>query len=401
MQQLSVSERGNESRADVASASRPGMWPFILDNYILLVVGTVAALVWANVDHASYDHFAHSLHFAVNDIGMAFFFALAAKEIIEATLPGGALASPREAGVPLLAAVGGMIGPAALYAMQVVTLDRPELMAGWAIPCATDIAFSYMAARVIFPAGHPAIPFLLLLAIADDALGLILLAVFYPLGPLSPVSLVGLMVPAVLATWWLKRRGVQSFWPYTLVGGALSWAALFFGGFHPALAMVPVMTFMPHARRDLGILNSAEEHLPDTLNRFEHWWKVPVQFILFFFGLTNAGVAFSSVGDGTWIVLSSLLVGKPVGIVLFTALGVMLGLRAPGGLSYVQVAVIGVTAGIGFTVALFFATAAFPPGALLDEAKMGALFSFAAAPVAIALGRMLRLQRAVAMSKTV
>ena len=383
------------------SSAKPRLWAFILDNYILLVVGTLAALVWANADHASYDRFAHAMHFAVNDIGMVFFFALAAKEIIEATLPGGALASPREAGVPLLAAVGGMAGPAGLYAMQVVTFDRPELMSGWAIPCATDIAFSYMAARVIFPAGHPAIPFLLLLAIADDALGLILLAVFYPSGPLSLVNLLAFMVPALVVTWLLKHRSVQSFWPYTVVGGGLSWAALFFGGFHPALAMVPVMTLMPHARTDLGILNPAEEHLPDTLNRFEHWWKVPVQFILFFFGLTNAGVAFSSVGDGTWIVLSSLLIGKPVGIVLFTALGVMLGLRAPGGLRYVQVAVIGVTAGIGFTVALFFATAAFPPGNILDEAKMGALFSFAAAPIAIGLGRMLRLHRAVRVSTRV
>jgi NhaA family Na+:H+ antiporter len=395
MRPLTVSASSSAANTDMAGVSKPGSWAFILDHYILLIVGTVAALVWANLDHASYERFAHALHFAVNDIGMAFFFALAAKEIIEATLPGGALASPREAGVPLLAAVGGMVGPAGLYAAQVVTIDRPELMPGWAIPCATDIAFSYMAARIIFPAGHAAIPFLLLLAIADDALGLILLAVFYPSGPLSVVNLVALMVPALLVTWVLKRRGVESFWPYTLLGGALSWAALFFGGFHPALAMVPVMILMPHARRDLGILNPAEEHLPDTLNRFEHWWKVPVQFILFFFGLTNAGVALSSVGDGTWIVLSSLLIGKPVGIVLFTALGVVLGLRAPGGLSYVQIAVIGVTAGIGFTVALFFATAAFPPGNILDEAKMGALFSFAAAPLAIGLGRMLRLQRAV------
>jgi NhaA family Na+:H+ antiporter len=152
-------------------SSRASVWTFVLDNYLLLIAGTVVALFWANTDHEGYEQFAHALHFAVNDIGMAFFFALAAKEIIEATLPGGALASPREAGVPLLAAVGGMIGPAGLYVMQVTAIDRPELLSGWAIPCATDIAFSYMAARVIFPSGHPAIPFLLLLAIADDALG--------------------------------------------------------------------------------------------------------------------------------------------------------------------------------------------------------------------------------------
>ncbi len=114
---------------------------------------------------------------------MVFFFALATKEIVEATLPGGPLASPRQAGVPLLAAVGGMAVPAAIYVLQATFDGRPDLMRGWAIPCATDIAFSYLVARVIFPKAHPAIPFLLLLAIADDALGLILLAVFYPSGP--------------------------------------------------------------------------------------------------------------------------------------------------------------------------------------------------------------------------
>ena len=161
-------------------------WAFIIDNSLLLVAGAVSALVWANLDPASYDHFAHGpIHFATNDVGMAFFFALAAKQIIEARLPGGPLASPREAAVPLIAAVGGMAGPALIYVALASALDRPELYRGWAVPCATDIAFSYMAARLIFPPRHPGIPFLLLLAIADDALGLILLAVFYPTGPLS------------------------------------------------------------------------------------------------------------------------------------------------------------------------------------------------------------------------
>jgi Na+:H+ antiporter, NhaA family len=389
-----------ESR-DVGSLSAPGLpgslmpqkqrllglWPFIIDNYLLLVTGTVIALLWANLRPSSYEQFSHGMHFAVNDIGMVFFFALATKEIIEATLPGGALASPRQAGVPVLAAIGGMVGPAAIYAGQVTITGRPELMAGWAIPCATDIAFSYMAARLIFPPNHLAIPFLLLLAIADDALGLILLAMFYPTGRLSLSALLGLMAPAVGFAFWLKRRRIRNFWAYTLIGGGVSWTALFFGGFHPALALVPILRFMPHAQRDLGIFNPEEHGLPDTMNRFEHWWKIPVQVILFFFGLTNAGVAFSSVGGGTWIVLSALLIGKPLGIVVMTFLAVKLGLRAPGGLSCLHTLVVGTAAGIGFTVALFFATAAFPAGEILDEAKMGALLSFLAAPLAIIFGR--------------
>jgi NhaA family Na+:H+ antiporter len=368
-------------------SSRQGFWTFIIDNAILLVLGTATALVWANLEHDSYERIAHALHFAVNDIGMVFFFALATKEIIEATLPGGALSSPREAGVPVLAAVGGMIAPASLYAVQVALSDRPDLASGWAIPCATDIAFSYMAARLIFPRTHPAIPFLLLLAIADDALGLILLALFYPSGPLSLFNFAALMIPAVGVVVWLKRTRVRNFWAYTIAGGGLSWAALFYGGVHPALALVPILPFMPHEKRDLGLFDEREHGLPDTMNQFEHWWRVPVQVILFFFGFANAGVQFSAIGQGTWIVFSSLLIGKPLGIVLMTFLGVRAGLRAPGGLGYRHTLVLGVAAGIGFTVALFFATAAFPLGPALDEAKMGALLSFVAAPIAIGLGR--------------
>jgi NhaA family Na+:H+ antiporter len=370
---------------------RSPAWAFIIDNSLLLAAGAVTGLLWANIDHARYERFSHALHFAVNDVGMVFFFALAVKEILEATLPGGPLESPRESAVPILAAAGGMIGPAGLYAIQAVALGRPELMPGWAIPCATDIAFSYLAARLIFPRNHPAIPFLLLLAIADDALGLILLAVFYPAAPVSFMTFAALMLPALGISLWLKRSRTRSFWPYLILGGGLSWTALFLGGLHPALALVPILPIMPHEKRDLGLFDPREHGQPDTMNRFEHAWKIPVQFILMLFGLVNAGVSLSSVGSGTWIVFLSLLVGKPLGIVGTTFLAVRMGLRMPGGLTYRDALVMAVAAGIGFTVALFFATAAFQPGTLLDEAKMGALLSFFAAPIAIVLGRLMGL----------
>src|ERR671921_2966904 len=95
--------------------SRSGLARFVLDNTLLLLAGTVAAVVWANLDVASYELVAHPLHFWVNDVGMVFFFALAAKEVFEATLPGGPLASPRRALSPLAAAVGGMVAPALIY----------------------------------------------------------------------------------------------------------------------------------------------------------------------------------------------------------------------------------------------------------------------------------------------
>jgi Na+:H+ antiporter, NhaA family len=367
---------------------------FILDNSLLLLVGTAAAVIWANLDVASYDRIADPLHFVVNDIGMVFFFALAAKEVFEATLPGGSLASPRRALSPLAAAIGGMAAPALIYVTLAALRGPAELIRGWAIPCATDIAFSAMVARIIFPAAHPALPFLLLLAIADDALGLIILAVFYPSGPLSLSALAGFMAAAVLAALWLRRRRTSSFWPYVIGPGALSWAALYWGGFHPALALVPIVPFMPHNPRDLGLFDPRETSRPDTLNRFEHWWAIPVQFVLLMFGFANAGVPFEQIGAGTYYVLAGLLLGKPIGILLFSWVARLAGGSLPPGLRTGDLLVVGIVASIGFTVSLFFATAAFPGGGALAETKMGALLSFVAAPLALAVSRTVRRRHA-------
>jgi NhaA family Na+:H+ antiporter len=363
---------------------------FVLDNSLLLLAGTATAVVWANVDKDSYDALVHPLHFWVNDVAMVFFFALAAKEVFEATLPGGSLASPRRAASPLAAAVGGMAAPALIY-LALATIRGPaDLTRGWAIPCATDIAFSAMVARLIFPASHPAIPFLLLLAIADDALGLVILAVFYPSGPLAPVSLAALMAAALFAARWLRRRRMRSFWPYVIGPGALSWTALYVGGVHPALALVPIVPFMPHSAVDLGLFDPREEFRSDTLNRFEHWWATPVQVVLLLFGFANAGVPFERIGPGTYYVVAGLLLGKPLGIVLFSKLARLAGARLPPGLRSGDLLVVGVAASIGFTVALFFATAAFPDGMALAETKMGALLSFVAAPLALIVARVAR-----------
>ena len=375
----------NQRRSTVTS--------FILDNSLLLLAGTAAAVVWANVDVRSYDALAHTLHFVVNDVGMVFFFALAAKEVFEATLPGGALASPARAASPLAAAIGGMVLPALIYAALAWARGPADLVSGWAIPCATDIAFSAMVARIIYPAAHPAIPFLLLLAIADDALGLVILAVFYSPSALSPWALAGFMTAALVAASWLRRRGTRSFWPYVMGPGALSWAALYLGGVHPALALVPIVPFMPHSPTDLGLFAEGEQYRDDTLNRFEHWWKTPVQFVLLLFGLANAGVPVAQIGPGTYYVVAGLLLGKPLGILLFSGAARLAGASLPPGLRLSDVFVVGVIASIGFTVSLFFATAAFPEGSALAETKMGALLSFIGAPLAVAVARMMGVSR--------
>jgi NhaA family Na+:H+ antiporter len=375
-------------------------WRVALDNSLLMITGAAIALVWANLDAEGYEYVMHPLHFAINDIAMVFFFGLATKEIIEATGPGGALHSLRRAAVPVIAAVGGMAGPALLYAGLALAAGLPELLRGWAIPAATDIAFSYLVARVIFGTTHPAVPFLLLLAIADDALGLVILAVFYPSGEVRPLLFAVLLLGACGVAWAMRRRGTRSFWPYVLVPGGISWNAFYLGGLHPALALVPVLPFLPHTtapHTDPGRpAPSAGYARSDALNDFEHWWKVPVEFVLFFFALSNAGVPVSGAGAATWIVLAALVVGKPLGITLCTMGAEVVGLSRPAGLGLKDVVVLGMAAGIGFTVALFFTTAAFPPGPTLNAAKLGALLSIGAAALAILVARALHVGRMAA-----
>jgi NhaA family Na+:H+ antiporter len=364
---------------------------FAVEHSLLLPAGAIIALVWANTSPAGYYTFAHRLEFYVNDIGMVFFFALATKEIVEATAPGGALHTWRRAALPAVAAIGGMIAPALIYVAYVHS-DQEVLRRGWAIPCATDIAFSLLTARWIFRR-HPAIPFLLLLAIADDALGLVVLALFYPVRELHIVIAVVLMAIALGVSFVFRRRRKRMFWPYVIIGGTISWAALFWGGLHPALALVPIVPFLPHGARDPGLFVPAPATARDALSEFEHWFKVPVQAVLFLFGLVNAGVQMGAAGAGTWAVLLALVAGKPLGVGVAVAVAVGAGLRLPQHLGWRDVAVVGCAAGIGFTVALFFATAAFPTGPLLAQTKLGALLSLSSAVVAFVAAWVLRVGR--------
>ncbi len=346
----------------------------------------------AATEHAG-GHHGFTISFLINDILMALFFAIAAKEVWEAMLPGGALSNPKKAATPLMATLGGVVAPAGVYLACASMTGESVLMGGWAVPCATDIAFSYLVARLIFGQGHPAIAFLLLLAIADDAAGLVILALFYPSAPLAPAWL-GVTAAAVALCFGFRKMRIHSFWAYLLVPGAMSWFAFYKAGIHPALGLVPIIPALPHAKTDLGIFARDELNRDDTLNEFEHWWKDPVELILGLFGLANAGVAFSAVGGGTWAVLAGLLIGKPLGITLFTWLAQKLfRLEIPGGMTYRHVVTLGMVAAIGFTVALFVSTAAFgggkAPVEILDSVKMGALGSFGAAILAIVLGRSL------------
>lgn len=377
---------------------------FLFENSLFLIGGSVAALVWANADVESYHQLLHtslipgshdegySLLHVVNDGFMALFFAMAAKEVWESLLPGGPLSKWRTAATPLMATLGGVIVPAAVYAVGCLMIGKWDTLGrGWAVPCATDIAFSYLVARFIFGADHPAIRFLLLLAIADDAAGLMILAVAYPKTAIHPEWLMG-TVAAVAGGLLLRRANVRSFWWYLLGPGALSWLSFHYAGIHAALGLVPIIPAFPHATHDPGLFEDDAQDT-DTLSEFARWWKNPVELILGLFGLVNAGVVLSNTGSATWLVVSGLLIGKPLGITAFTFMGEkLLGLERPDGITYRHVLTLGIVAGVGFTVAIFVSTAAFAePGAIQDSAKMGALASFAAAVIAIIVSRVLRI----------
>jgi len=366
---------------------------FIVGNSLLLPIGVVTALVWANVAPHSYVPFTDKAHFLVNDVGMTLFFALAAKEIVEATAPHGALHPLSKAATPVVAALGGMVVPAVVYLALVRAVELPQLHRGWAIPTATDIALSFLVARWLFGRDHPAVPFLLLLAVADDAFGLVVLALLYPADVVRPLMFAAILPVALALCWMFRRMRVMHFWPYIAIGGALSWLAFFNGGLHPALALVPVVPFVPHAARDEGIFEQSPVPGRDPLSRFEHAVRVPTEVVLFLFGLVNGGVALRQIGAGTWIVVAALVVGKPLGIAAATFAASAVGARRPSALTLRDVVAIGCAAGVGFTVALFFATAAFPDGDLLDQTKMGALFSLSAAPLAALVAMLLRVGR--------
>src|SRR5712691_11881156 len=177
---------------------------FVLDYLLALPVGCAAALIWANTLPDSYYRFARATSFWVNDVGMVFFFALITKEVAEATLPGGALHPWRRAALPVAAAVGGVVVSIACYLVFAHNVGEHMLEGGWVAASAIDIPGSYIIARLIF-GRHPAVPFLLLLAISADAIGLLIVAVLHPVGAAYPAVGTVLMAIAVGAAAMLRR----------------------------------------------------------------------------------------------------------------------------------------------------------------------------------------------------
>jgi NhaA family Na+:H+ antiporter len=397
---------------------------------ILLLGAALIALVWANspfregyrdlwetvvtVRIGGWE-ISEDLRHWVNDALMALFFLVVGLEIKRELLTG-ELRDRRAAAVPVVAAVGGMLVPAAIYA---ALNAGGEGSSGWGIPMATDIAFALGVLTIAARHAPPSVkPFLLTLAIVDDIGAICVIAIFYSGG----VAMVPLVVAAgmTVAMVVLQRLDVRSTIVYVALGIGI-WVALFESGVHPTLAgvllglLTPAVPFQrPRAVSEEAIrvaeTTTDDPEPPDAdapqwlrlawlsreavspLARAEaalHPWTS--YLVVPLFALANAGVRLSA--DGlraaatsriTLGVVLGLVVGKVVGISLASLLAVRSGLgRLPAGCGWRDLIGVSAVAGIGFTVSLFITDLAFSDTGLVDEAKIGIL---AASVIAGALG---------------
>jgi NhaA family Na+:H+ antiporter len=338
---------------------------------ILLLLVTVLAMAVANSPLAPL-YFAglnahlgplNALHW-VNDGLMVLFFLLVGLEI-RRELGEGELSTWRGRALPGLAAVGGMVVPALIYA--VLNRADPVTVHGWAIPTATDIAFTLGVLALFGARVPPALKiFLTALAILDDLFAVLIIALFYGHG-LSPLFL-ALATVTLAAVWGLSRARVAMLWPYLLLG-LLLWLFVLKSGLHATLAGVALAFAMP----------AQAPHSPSQ--RLEHGLVKWVAFaIVPLFAFANAGVSLAGLGLSaltepvTLGVVLGLFLGKQLGVFGAAWASVKLGLaRLPAGTGWGALYGAALLCGIGFTISLFIGALAFGAGMAGTEAKLGVL----------------------------
>jgi NhaA family Na+:H+ antiporter len=388
---------------------------------LLLLAATVIALVWANSAWSdSYHHlwhtelgatlgdwrFARPLHFWVNDGLMAIFFFVVGLEI-RRELADGELSDWKRASLPLAAALGGMLIPAAIYA----ALNHGRAgSAGWGVPMATDIAFAVGVLTLLGKRAPPALRVLLLaLAVIDDIGAILVIAVFYSDGiALTGLGAVGVGASGIVVLQLIGVRAIAAFVAPALV----IWGGLYVAGIHPTLAgvivglMTPVRAwygterFVAETESNLRGVRDDRQVMSnlDAIARAGQEAVSPVEYLIHnlhgvvafaimpLFALANAGVTLGGAsleGDGLYVfagIVLGLALGKPLGIGVFSWTAIRAGLAVqPRHVTGACLGVVGVVGGIGFTMSLFIAALAFPPGPLLETAKLAVLVGSAAA----------------------
>ena len=382
------------------------LFAFEATSGLLLIAAAAAALFWANSSaSSSYGSLWHtplgvrfgsvaferSLEWFVNDVLMAIFFFVVGLEIRK-ELYDGQLSEWRRAALPVVGALGGMIVPAGIY---LALAGAPETHAGWGIPMATDIAFA-LGVLILLGKRVPAALRVLLLAVAviDDLGAILVIALFYSSG----ITLSGLLIAAlgVFVILALRALGVRSV-PIYILPGVIVWAGVYAAGIHPTIAGVIIGLLTP-VRAWSGVEHeSPADFLLHALHPWVSYAIMPI------FALANAGVTMSGMslsGTGATVsgaVVVALLLGKPLGVVASSALALKGKLAMlPDGLTMRHLLVLGMVAGIGFTMSLFLAQLAFEDEKLLSAAKLGVLVASALALiVGLILGRALLTPRTI------
>ncbi len=344
---------------------------------LLLILSALLALLAANAPLSTLYHTAlhaplpwtpiaklETAHLWINDAVMAVFFFVVGLEI-KRELMIGELSTPARRRLPVLAALGGMAVPAALY--LAVAGSEPGLARGWAIPAATDIAFAVGVLALLGKRAPPALRlFLLTVAIVDDLGAVAIIALFYTAQLKLAWLGAGIAVLAVMLG--LARLRVRPALPYVLLA-IVAWYCVLHSGVHATVAGVLAAFTIP-LRLD--------RHGDSPLLRLEHAlvpWSAYVVVPLF--GFANAGVALADAGGFGALPLAvavGLLLGKPMGILGAIVVATKLRLAEPLAASRQQLAGMAMLCGIGFTMSLFIGALAFPgQQALIDEAKIGVL----------------------------
>lgn len=352
---------------------------------VLLLIAAAIALVWANSRWGDAYFDLGSLTIGPAALGLdlslkawaadgllAVFFFVAGLEL-KHELTHGTLARPSQAAVPIAAAIGGMVLPAGIFVAIVATSGEPGGLAGWGVPMATDIAFALAVLAVVgrrLPVALRA--FLLALAVIDDLGAILVIAVFYSKG-FSPWFFVGAIALFVLY-WWLQRRRVRS--PFIYVPLAIvAWIFMHESGVHATVTGV-ALALLTRSSTDPGEAESPVDRLQKMILPFSAGLCVPL-FAFFAAGvdLRSTGLIEPLTNPVAIGVMAGLVVGKPIGILLTAAL-VARFTRASlnSAIRWMDVAAIGLLAGIGFTVALLITELGYDDApALLDSAKVAVL----------------------------
>jgi NhaA family Na+:H+ antiporter len=342
---------------------------------IVLTVALAVALVWANSDAHSYTQvWSHlvavhvalvpgTLESVVDEIdnGLMTIFFLAVGLEIGREVAEGSLRDRRNALLPVVAALGGMVGAALVYLLMVVVLHpRGDIAKGWGIPMATDVAFTLGAIALLGRrVPQPLRIFVLALAVADDVASVVVLA-FVGSTTIHPVWLLGAL--ATLAAVWLGRRRVRHpWWPY-LVAAAVTWYLLVRAGIEPTLAGAFVGLLVPVAGGA-----QAGTRLERPVHLFSSYVVLPL-FVLANAGVVLTGAVWHSTNGVTVIasVLAARTAGKALGITVAVVLSVRFGLSAlPRGANWRHLIGVSLLCGMGLTVSLLFARTVFGTSAVL------------------------------------